>query len=73
MNNDHLSKWVAAWKRAGHAMEGIRRQELRSASYGANLELIDSMLQWACDNAVPRSSTGLVEQQHLFQRLRTTN
>ncbi len=69
-DNKQARQWVATWKRAGAALDEVRRQELMSFSYDENFALIDSMLQWACDNATPRVSTGLVEQQRLFQLLR---
>jgi hypothetical protein len=63
-------QWVAAWKRATPELERIRREELRQLdTYTA--------ISWLCGPAdyhvaprAPKPSSGLVEQQRLFQKLR---
>ncbi|MBW1700018.1 MAG: hypothetical protein JRH18_19330 [Deltaproteobacteria bacterium] len=65
-----LSQYAERWKSAGVRLAEIKRQELRSFNYAANWELIDEMLTWACEHAPPRLSTGLVEQQRYFMKLR---
>ena len=65
-----IKRWVETWKRADSALNKIRRQELRAYDYRKNLKIIDDMLQWACDHAKVRISSGLVEQQRLFMKLR---
>lgn len=65
-----IKKWVETWKSAGPALEKIKREELRKFDYSKNLHIIDEMLQWACDHAKPRLTSGLVEQQMLFKKMK---
>jgi hypothetical protein len=67
---ERLKQWVETWKRAGPELERIRREELRAFQYEKNMALIDSLLQVGCDHRVPRATSGLVEQQRRFRRLR---
>ena len=62
--------WVENWRRVGPELERIRRQELRAFRYEENVEAIDSLLEIACRFAVPQPTSGLVEQQRLFGKLR---
>jgi hypothetical protein len=63
-------QWVDTWRRAGSALDEVKRRELRSYDYEANREVIDEMLDWACDHATPRTTSGLVEQQRVFMKIR---
>jgi hypothetical protein len=65
-----MKKWVETWKRAGPILEEIRKDELRNFDYQKNKQIIDEMLQWAIDHAKPRLSSGLVEQQRWFMKMR---
>lgn len=67
---EKIGRWVKTWKRAGSALQKVKQQELHSYDYSKNWALVDSMLQWACDHRQPRLSTGLVEQQRLFMKLK---
>ncbi len=62
--------WIETWKKAGAALEEIRRRELESSDYGKNQDIIDNMLQFACENRKPRLTSGLVEQQRWFMKMR---
>jgi hypothetical protein len=61
---------VAHWQRIGPELERIRRWELRNFDYKAHWKAIDAMLQLACERAVPRTTSGLVELQRVFARAR---
>ncbi|GEM_PF-707939 len=65
-----IARWVRTWERAGKALEQARRSELRAYDYRRNLPVIDEMLRWACENAGLRTTTGFVEQQRWFMKLR---
>lgn len=60
--------WVATWVKAGQKLEAIRRGQLRDFVYEDHIQEIDSLLDIACRFAQPRTTSGLVEQQRLFQR-----
>lgn len=65
-----IGKWVETWKIADSALRNIKQQELRSYDYLKNMDLVDGMLQWACDHRKLRLNSGLVEQQRLFMKLK---
>jgi len=68
---DPLTKaWVETWVRAGRKLEAMHWQELRDFVYEEHLQEIDELLDLACRFAQPRKSSGLVEQQRLFQEWR---
>jgi hypothetical protein len=71
MNQKHLKIWVETWKHAGDELDDIRRQELQAYDYSKNQAIIDSMLQWTCEHSQVRLTSGLVEQQRLFMKMRT--
>ena len=61
-----LERWVEAWRLAGPELERIRRREMDGASAEARSREIDGLLQLAFELAVPRTTSGLIEQQRLF-------
>jgi len=65
-----IRAWVETWKRAGPVLERIRREELRDFRYEDHPEVIDALLEIGCRRAVPRPTSGLVEQQRLFAKAR---
>ena len=67
---EEMQKWVDTWKRAGPALEAVKRRELRGQDTNKNQALLDEMLQWACDHRRNRLTSGLVEQQRMFMKLR---
>jgi hypothetical protein len=48
----------------------IKRRELRAYNYNENRGIVDGMLQWACEHRQARLSSGLVEQQRLFGKMK---
>ena len=61
--------WVDTWKRAGAALEEIKRRELTSVEYGKDRTLIDEMLLWAHEHRIERLTSGLVDQQRIFKKI----
>jgi hypothetical protein len=51
---------------AGPALERIRAEELRAWRYDP--VIVDALLEIGCRFAVPRTTSGLVEQQRVFRR-----
>lgn len=68
IEKQQMRAWVETWRKAGDALEEIRRQELQNYDYNKNLPLVDEMLQWAYEHRAPRSTSGLVEQQRWFMK-----
>jgi hypothetical protein len=69
-DKEELRLWVETWKKAGKALEEIKRHKLQSYNYPENQEIIDSMLQFAYKHRKPRLTSGLVEQQRWFMKMR---
>lgn len=63
-------EWATTWNETGKALAEIRREELRSPEYGSDWQVIDGMLEWTCTHGEERKTSGLVEQQALFRKLR---
>lgn len=65
--------WARGWQRAGVALEEIRRAELRALTPEKALAATDNLLSLGARAGVSaerRRTSGLVEQQRLFARLR---
>lgn len=69
-DTDMTARWVRTWQQAGPALQQVKRQELQSYDYAKNLAIIDDMLQWAYEHRTPRLTSGLVEQQYWFMKMR---
>jgi len=63
-------KWIETWKHAGVALKEIKRRELQNFDYEKNQATIDEMLQWAFDHRKVRLTSGLVEQQRCFMKMK---
>jgi hypothetical protein len=68
-----IKLWIETWKHASSAMEKERHKRLREYDYLKNLAVIDEMLKWACANKKLRLTSGLVDQQRYFMKLRDKN
>ncbi len=65
--------WARTWRETGKALEAIRRSELRALTPEKALRAIDDLLSLGAEmtlSAERRRTSGLVEQQRLFVRLR---
>jgi hypothetical protein len=68
--SDEMTRWVETWKRAAPELEAIRRRELREIdTQRALLNLADAFESCRL-HFTPPPTSGLVEQQAWFQRLR---
>ena len=63
-------RWVAAWKSAGPELERIRREELRRLDPSKAIALLCGPADYRTPPRAPKPTSGLVEQQRLFSRLR---
>ncbi len=69
-DRERTKAWVENWAKVGPQLEAIRRRELRAMTYEDRIKLIDSLLQIGCTFGKPRTTSGMVEQQRLFQKAR---
>ena len=65
-----IEKWIETWKLAGSELKQVKCQELRMYDSSKNQSIVDEMLQWAVDHQKVRLTSGLVEQQHFFTKMK---
>jgi hypothetical protein len=71
IQKQEIEKWIRTWHNASLSLKNIKINELRSYDYyEKNLKVLDEMLQYAFDRCRTRPSSGLVEQQRIFMKLR---
>ena len=70
LKSKQTEKWVKTWQRAGAVLDEIKRRELSAYDYNKNRKIIDEMLQCAQDHRKIRLTSGLVEQQRLFMKIK---
>jgi len=63
-------QWVAAWRSAGPALERIRRDELRRLDPYAAIARLCGPADYREQPWTPLPTSGFIEQQRLFQKLR---
>lgn len=66
----HGREWAAAWKRAGSALEEVRRQELQNLDACAAIAMLCGPADYHVPPRAPKPTSGLIEQQRLFRRFR---
>jgi len=67
---DAMRQWVARWQKAGPELERIRREELIHTDVRLAIELLEDAFQSALLNYPPTATSGLIEQQRWFMKLR---
>lgn len=63
-------KWVDAWRRAGPELERMRREDIRRADTACSIPAFDGLFELAVRECPPKPTSGLVEQQNCFRRVR---
>ena len=69
---ENAQQWIESWKRASVALKAVKRHELRTYDYAKNQAIVDRMLQWVFEHRKVRLSSGLVEQQRLFMKMKSS-
>jgi hypothetical protein len=67
---DQIRRWIEAWDVAATRLEEIRRRELETLDPVKTLALLEEAFNDAIARNPPRPSSGLVEMQRLFAKLR---
>jgi hypothetical protein len=65
-----ILRWVRAWQAAGPELEAIRREEIRRLDTLSVLAGLEGAFQQALQQMPVRSSSGMVEMQDWFAKLR---
>lgn len=63
-------RWVRAWKQAAPALDRIRRDELRQLDTFQAIAHLCGTADYRVAPRAPKPTSGLVEQQRLFVKLR---
>ena len=69
---ENAQQWIESWKRASVVLKDIKQHELRNYDYAKNQAIVDGMLQWAFEHRKVRLDSGLVEQQRLFMKMKSS-
>ncbi|MGE3842889.1 MAG: hypothetical protein AB7I50_15040 [Vicinamibacterales bacterium] len=64
-------RWVQTWRDAGPELDRLRRRDLRTLDSYATIALLCGPADYATAPRAPKPTSGLVEQQRLFRRLRS--
>jgi hypothetical protein len=73
MNSDdkaRIHQWIECWRRASPQLEQIKREELRQLTDDEHCQAMDDVLELVELDDSPTDSSGFVEMQRKFQRLR---
>lgn len=71
MSDTDLKRWAETWERAGRELERIRREELARMTDDDVRRAISDLFSGASTTDLePSTTSGLVEQQRLFAKLR---
>jgi hypothetical protein len=65
-----MRRWVEAWKQAGPELEAIHLQEIQQADNLKVLALLEEAFNHALRTMPARPSSGMVEMQEWFAKLR---
>ena len=63
-------RWARTWQEAGPRLEAIRRQELKAVDSYRAISLLCGPTTYDEGPRAPKPTSGLLEQQRLFARLR---
>jgi hypothetical protein len=70
MTNEEAQEFVERWRKAGPELEKVRRQELRALTNVEANRLFHAVLEIGNSHHQNRDTSGLVEQQRIFQKAR---
>jgi len=65
-----IRTWIECWRRAGPELEKMRREDIRGGDTRRFVEICSGMLEATHKRMPQPESSGLVEQQALFRKMR---
>lgn len=65
-----LKEYVARWKRVGPLLEEQREEDVRRSDTARDIAVFGRLWRQAVRDWPPQTTSGLVEQQRLFMKLR---
>lgn len=63
-------RWVQTWREAGPRLERIRQEELVELDVPQAIAMLSGPADYRVPPRAPQPSSGLVEQQRLFRKMR---
>jgi len=69
-DRETMRRWVETWKSAGPELEAVRRKEIEKINVLESLAALEGAFNYATRTLPPRDSSGLVEMQKWFSKLR---
>ncbi|MBK7930207.1 MAG: hypothetical protein IPJ98_22860 [Bryobacterales bacterium] len=69
-DQDLIRQRLRQWAEAAPTLEALRREEIRTADNRQVLTLLEPAFNHAIRTLPPRSTSGMVEMQRLFAKLR---
>jgi len=67
---ENIRRWLAGWQTAGPVLEKLRAEAIRNSDTAAAIEQLSDAFESALLHYPPAATSGLVEQQRIFARLR---
>ena len=67
-----IKRWVRTWAQAAPELQRVRDADIRAADTAGMIECTVGLFRDAVRNLPPQATSGLVEQQFWFMRLRRT-
>ena len=65
-----MEQWVRNWQETGPILERLRAEAIRNTDTAATIEQLSDAFESARRQFPPATTSGLVEQQRWFARLR---
>ncbi len=65
-----MKEYVERWKRLGPLLEAQREEDVRRSETVSNIAAFGRLYSMALASSPPQPTSGLVEQQRLFSRIR---
>lgn len=66
-----VREWIRNWEETGPLLEQLRAEDIRNSDTAAAIEQLSDAFESARREWSPPPTSGLVEQQRLFARLRS--
>jgi hypothetical protein len=71
LEEKRVRQWVRNWEAAAPVLEQLRNEAIRNSDTAAAIEQLSDAFESARRHWTPPPTSGLVEQQRLFARLRS--
>lgn len=70
VEKEAIRERVAAWRRAAPVLQQVRDEDIREASTAQAMRIFAGSALWAVTERPPLPTSGLIEQQRWFARMR---